>query len=399
MMPDSPAVSAMLTPRRSWDIFCSVIDNFGDIGICWRLSRQLATEYAISVRLWVDDLISFQKICPDVDPAKVQQEIQGVIVALWSTDTNWQNINPADVVIEALACQIPQMYQQQMLAADRQIIWLNLEYLSAEEWVEDCHGVSSPQGSSLLQKYFFFPGFTPKTGGLLQEQDLQQRLTAFRQDPAAQQIFWRQLQVLHPQQYQQKISLFAYSHQQLDSLLKHWRQARHRTLCLIPEGALADQVKESYPQLKQQLYCAIDNLTLQILPFMPQPQYDYLLTACDVNFVRGEDSVIRAHWAARPFIWQIYRQQENAHLVKLQAFLHRYIAVMPETLKSVINGMFLNWNTEQVMTENWVLFSSKLAEIEQFNLQWRQQLTGLGDLSGNLVRFVEKKFIMPRNFS
>lgn len=398
-MSDSPVLSAMPAHHRTWDIFCSVIDNFGDIGICWRLSRQLAAEHGISVRLWVDDLISFQKICPDIDPLIVQQNIQGVTVALWSPETNWQNSHPADVVIEALACQIPQIYQQQMLAAGKPIIWLNLEYLSAEEWVEDCHGVSSPQGSTLLQKYFFFPGFTTGTGGLLQEQDLQQRLTTFRQDSAAQQLFWQQLQVLQPQQYQQKVSLFAYSHQQLDSLLNCWRQAEHKTLCLIPEGALAEQVKELYPQLQQQLHCVVDNLTVQILPFMPQPQYDYLLAACDVNFVRGEDSVIRAHWAGRPFVWQIYRQEEDAHLLKLQAFLHRYTAVMPDVMKLAINGMFLSWNTEREIAENWALFSSKLAEIEQFNLQWRQQLTGLGDLGGNLVRFVEKKFIMPRNFS
>ena len=27
--------------RVTWDIFCSVVDNFGDIGVTWRLARQL----------------------------------------------------------------------------------------------------------------------------------------------------------------------------------------------------------------------------------------------------------------------------------------------------------------------------------------------------------------------
>ncbi|MEO7887531.1 MAG: elongation factor P maturation arginine rhamnosyltransferase EarP, partial [Polaromonas sp.] len=37
-----------------WDIFCKVIDNFGDIGVCWRLAADLASR-GHKVRLWVDD--------------------------------------------------------------------------------------------------------------------------------------------------------------------------------------------------------------------------------------------------------------------------------------------------------------------------------------------------------
>ncbi len=39
------------------DIFCAVVDNYGDIGVCWRLARQLAHEHGMTVRLWVDDLV------------------------------------------------------------------------------------------------------------------------------------------------------------------------------------------------------------------------------------------------------------------------------------------------------------------------------------------------------
>ena len=45
--------------RLAWDIFCTVIDNYGDIGICWRLARQLRVDDGQRVRLWVDDLTSF----------------------------------------------------------------------------------------------------------------------------------------------------------------------------------------------------------------------------------------------------------------------------------------------------------------------------------------------------
>jgi hypothetical protein len=48
---------------KSWDIFCRVIDNYGDIGVCWRLARQLANEYPYQIRLWVDELAALKMIC------------------------------------------------------------------------------------------------------------------------------------------------------------------------------------------------------------------------------------------------------------------------------------------------------------------------------------------------
>ena len=36
------------------DLFCRVIDNWGDAGVCWRLARQLVRERGAQVRLWID---------------------------------------------------------------------------------------------------------------------------------------------------------------------------------------------------------------------------------------------------------------------------------------------------------------------------------------------------------
>ena len=58
---------ALMSSRPQWDVFCAVVDNYGDIGVCWRLSRQLAAEHGIAVRLWVDDLKPFARLCPAVD--------------------------------------------------------------------------------------------------------------------------------------------------------------------------------------------------------------------------------------------------------------------------------------------------------------------------------------------
>lgn len=382
-----------------WDIFCAVIDNFGDIGICWRLCRQLATEHNIAVRLWVDDLASFNKICPQIDTTADEQQHAGVLIQRWATTTNWQQYNVAEVVIEALACTIPAPYQQKMAQQPVKPLWLNLEYLSAEAWVEGCHALPSPQPQLALNKHFFFPGFTAATGGLLQERTIQQQAALFMADATAQQAFWQKLAVPEYERYQQKISLFAYDHPQIESLLACWQQGPVNTLCLVPQGALANQLAGLYPQLNHQAELRLDNLTLKLVPFVAQEDYDKLLWACDINFVRGEDSVIRAHWAAKPFIWQIYRQAEQAHLDKLQAFMQRYCAQMPTDAARALTAFWLTWNTEQDLADSWQKFSAMLPQIADYNRQWRATLTANGDLASNLVHFVEKKFIMRRNFS
>lgn len=393
MQPKTPVV---------WDIFCAVVDNFGDIGICWRLSRQLAAEHGIRQRLWVDDLHSFNKICPQVDVNESVQQVLGVEVRHWTSDIDWHAINVADVVIEALACTIPAAYQQAMAQSEVTPIWINLEYLSAESWVEGCHALASPQPALALNKYFFFPGFTAATGGLLQEQSLQQAASEFIASKPAQQAFWQQLGIDTTEQ-SLKISLFGYDHPRLASLLQCWHDSPQPLLCVVPQGDLANQLQQYIEHSSalrwQQGRVQFGAVQLQILPFLAQQDYDKLLWACDINFVRGEDSIIRAHWAAKPFVWQIYRQQQQAHLVKLQAFLDRYTHAMPTELKQLTENMMLSWNTDTDLTHSWHHFVQAAAKLAEYNQIWRQQLTSHGDLASNLVHFVEKKFIMRRNLS
>ena len=156
--------------NKRWDLFCRVIDNFGDVGVCWRLAKQLRDEYGFEVRLWVDDLNVASKIVTGLDATLKSQKVNGVEVCLWGDDASFANVMPADVVIEAFACELPNPYIQNMVA--NKPIWLNLEYLSAETWVEDFHAQSSIHPSTGLVKTFFFPGFSDNTGGLIREQHL-----------------------------------------------------------------------------------------------------------------------------------------------------------------------------------------------------------------------------------
>ncbi|OBP13517.1 hypothetical protein A5320_18420 [Rheinheimera sp. SA_1] len=382
------------------DVFCSVIDNFGDIGICWRLSRQLVAEHAVAVTLWVDDLQSFQRICPELNPLLPLQQINGVCVRLWQADLpSLAATDYPDLLIEALACTVPQTYLQQFSELRPDAIWLNLEYLSAEDWVHGCHSLASPQAGLHLAKYFFFPGFTAQTGGLLRERGLVDDLHQFSQDLSAQQQFWERAGVVYAMRYDLKISLFCYQQQAIAGFVGQLQQLSPSVLLVVPEGVVAQQLREIWPELTTQTSVILHNLRIDILPFLPQPQYDYLLAACDINFVRGEDSVIRAHWAGKPMIWQIYRQQDQAHQVKLQAFLDKYLQMAPPALSALIRQLHIRWDLEQPLLELLPLLIENIKEITEYQQQWQQFLMLQQDLVTNLVRFAENKFIMPRNFS
>lgn len=381
------------------DLFCSVVDNFGDIGICWRLARQLQTEYQWQVTLWVDDLVSFQKICHSIKPELRLQLQQGVLVRHW-TDVlpELSDADKPDLVIEALACSIPSAYLHWMAAFADKPLWLNLEYLSAEDWVHGCHALPSPHPQLPLQKYFFFPGFTAQTGGLLRERGLIDRLVRIAGSTDLQQQFCQQAGLKDAMEYQQKISLFAYSQAQISPWLEQLANGCQTTLLLVPKGQLATDLTQLFSELNTGRFDK-KSLSIRVLDFMPQPMYDQLLACCDINFVRGEDSVIRAHWAGRVFIWQIYRQEEQAHLVKLQAFLDKYLQHAPAEQKVCLEKLHMAWNLEQDISTEFALFNKFREEIQIHNKKWQEYLIQQQDLASNLVRFAENKLIMSRNFS
>lgn len=300
------------------DIFCRVVDNYGDIGVCWRLARRLAHGRGWDVRLWVDDLASFARIQPGIVASRAHQSCQGVDVVQWS-DTPDPALAARDVVIEAFACDPPEGFLDHMRRSHP--VWINLEYLSAEAWVESCHGLPSQRPDGLV-KHFFFPGFTAATGGLLREPGLSAERDAFQAAPAAQEAFLRGLGVTDVQLSQRRsgartLSLFCYPNAPVAALARALAADPQPALLLAPQGVA--------PGLEAA--CALPGgPTVARLPFVSQPDFDRLLWCADLNFVRGEDSFVRAAWAARPLVWQIYPQEDNIHLEKLDAWLARYPA-------------------------------------------------------------------------
>lgn len=375
--------------HTSLALFCKVVDNFGDIGICWRLARQLEQEHGIGVTLWVDDLRSFQRICPDISIDSAIQQVGAVTVRHWrDQDGGFTAEDVADIVIEFFACDIPPAYIAAMAERTPQPVWLNLEGLSAEEWVEGCHALPSPQSRSLT-KYFFFPGFTSKTGGLLRESALAQQRQAFQQDAAAMAAFLRQFGVTPAEMAALKVSLFCYPQAPVSALFDVWQSSGKAITCLVPEGVAVEAVEKFLGQTALAGATASRGaLTVRVLPFVPQPDYDKLLWACNLNFVRGEDSFVRAQWANKPFIWHIYPQDEDLHHVKLNAFLQRYTATTEH-----LTEFSLSWNEATKKTVNWTslwaLFEADMPKIAIMSTNWQRQMAENGDLASNLLQFAE----------
>ncbi len=379
------------------DIFCSVVDNYGDIGVCWRLAKQFANEYGMTVRLWVDDLASFRKLCPDIDPAQLVQQSRGVEIRQWGIP--FAEVAPAQLVIEAFACELPESYVLAMAAQAAKPVWLNLEYLSAEEWVAGCHGLPSPHPNLPLIKYFFFPGFTRDAGGLLLERDLLARRDAFLADAAAQDKYWQGLGVPARQTGEMRVSLFSYENQETQGLLAAWAAGEQPLTCLVPEGRILPQVASFFG--RQQLVAGDvvqqGSLRAHVLPFVEQEEYDKLLWASDINFVRGEDSCVRAQWAGKPFVWHIYPQHDGVHIKKLHALQDLYSMELKPDSARALRALWNAWNEGDSAsqlgiigwTQVWNDFLLHQSTLQHQAKAWEQKLSA-NNLALNLLDFSRK---------
>ncbi len=376
--------------RPDWDVFCKVIDNLGDIGVCWRLARQLAAEYAVRVRLWVDDLDSFRRLCPQLDPTLPIQRLQGVEVRRW--DAHFLPVTPARSVLETFACRIPDAFVEQMAQLTPPPVWINLDYLSAEGWVARFHAQPSPHPYLPLVKYFFFPGFTADTGGLLREQDLRARRGEFITSADLQCDWWRQLGFALPLPGTLLISLFAYDTPAISDLLQAWEVSERPVCCLVPWPCRlpAIEARAGRP-LRAGDIVRCGALEIRLLPFVEQSLYDRTLWLCDLNFVRGEDSFLRAQWAAQPLVWQIYPQADGAHLVKLDAFLRLYCAALPQTTVALLRQFWQAWNAGVVERALWTRLAAGLPGLHEHAMRWDEELALQDDLLSRLLRFSSSK--------
>ena len=373
-----------------WDIFCKVIDNFGDIGICWRLAADLAAR-GQRIRLWVDDGSALAWMAPE-GCASVQ-----VLPWTKSIDISMLDTAPCDVLIEAFGCDIApefiadcaRIYWSRGQKDNRKPLWINLEYLSAEPYVARNHGLTSLVSSGPAagwHKVFFYPGFTPGTGGLLREPDLASRQVAF--DRAA----WLKQ---HGIDWQGEIlvSMFCYEPpaltQLLDDLTENGINGQPVRL-LVAAGRATQAVKSllvsktshNTHQIGRQTNKYMSKqLSISYLPLLTQIDFDHLLWASDVNFVRGEDSIVRAIWAGKPFVWQIYPQDDGAHGAKLEAFLDM-LAATPG-----LRDFHRVWND---LSDQTLPSLTDANDWQQTAANTRSRLSQQADLSSSLLEYAAK---------
>ena len=368
-----------------WEIFCNVIDNYGDIGVAWRLATDLAARDQ-QVRLWVDDASALDWMAPGA----MQGRWPRLQVLRWDQAGDFEllaNLTPADVWIEAFGCAIPPALVQHRFGMDARSpqadrpppIWINLEYLSAERFVERAHGLPSPVMTGPAAghcKFFFFPGFSNATGGLIHEAGLASRKTGFDRSRwlASHGVDWRG---------EQLVSLFCYEPKPLAQLLEHWSRAARPTRLLVTHGRAAQAVRAILDRRPSDTPGGSTErsnaLKINFLQALTQEDFDHLLWACDLNFVRGEDSLVRAIWAEKAFVWQIYPQEDGAHHAKLQALLEEFDA--PASWRD----FHMAWNDvggpsiDLPDLKSWARHAVRI----------RQRLRRQDDLVSRLLRFVE----------
>lgn len=365
-----------------WDLFCSVVDNLGDAAICWRLARQLATEHELAVRLWIDRPEALASMVPRAAPGAT---IDGVRIELDDrADPRLAAPAPeevADVVVVTLASALPDGYRAAMRARRPRPAWIAFEYLSAEDWVSTHHGLPSPKPDGLVE-HWFFPGFGPGTGGLLREADLLARREAFVSDPSAAPALLASLGVT-ARPGERLASLFCYPDAAVRPLLDAFAARPEPWRVLVPRGVAP--ASEGHP-------VAVP------IPFVPQRDYDTLLWRCALNFVRGEESFVRALWAQRPMVWQAYRQPDAAHRPKVRAFVAAWArdAAPAPAAGAAFVAMHEAWNappeaSAPLLRAALPALLDALPALEEAAARWARANATTPDLATRLVAFARDR--------
>lgn len=358
------------------DIFCDVIDNFGDAGVCWRLASIFSREHGFPVKLYINDAQTLSKITSGLDPKNLPCLVDGIEIHDWK---DAETSEPSQVVIETFGCRLPYAFEQKIASARPQPIWINLEYLSAEDWVEGCHSLPSPHPSLNVNKYYFFPGVTKKTGGLMIEKDLFIRQKHFSKDRNK----FLEAFNLDPEVF--TTFVFCYPSAPLAKFYIALQKRGKDINLLLPKGAATEILSKLYKEHPSR------NIHLGISEMVPQSEFDKFLWASDAVIIRGEDSFVRAQLSGKPFIWNIYPQTEETHIKKLEAFGERIRPFYGASYQAWID-MNLSWNkSSSDLAPYWNRWGEELPLIKEAALRWRDHLVSLGSLADNLLRFVKSK--------
>lgn len=366
-----------MKPNFDIDLFCDVIDNYGDAGVAWRIAKALAFERQLKVRLFINKPQTLSAFVKQLNAEQLPQLIENKIQVRHWNDCLSEDVSP--VVIETFGCRLPERFEEKLCSALPTPLWINIEYLSAESWVEGCHLLPSPHPKFGIPKYFFFPGFTDKTGGVIIEHDLLDRqkyysrqrenfLSSFNCDPS-------KLLVL----------IFCYPTAPLGPLIEALEKSQKKIQLLLCPGEASEQIIELLGDKPHQ------NLSFVSIPMVDQEKFDNFLFFSDLLIVRGEDSFVRAQLAAKPFIWNIYPQKDDVHIKKLEAFLNRIAPFLGEKANTWVKANLDFNNNPSSLCESLPAMIQSLQKLTADMLSWRTQLLKNKSLIDNLCNFINYK--------
>lgn len=342
------------------DVFCDVIDNFGDAGVCLRLCRDFSKKN-FEVRLFCNNVNILNKITNSEDNSNR-------FLSLLSWSDNINDYIPAEVVIQAFSVRLPEELIKKIKTKKSTVV--NLEYLTAEPFAEDCHKL--PSYSDGIESYFFFPGFTKKTGGVVIEDSFLNKIKKKKSEES------------------KSITLFSYENEKVKTVVNSL--SKKNLILNIFEGKGLNNFNNLFKlNLKTGDQFKLNEITVNVLPMVSQDEYDSYLIDSYINLVRGEDSIVRAMLTGNPFLWHIYPQEENAHKVKIDALFDRMNEVCTnkddvERLRKITlsyNGFSDYLNNIDLLDfyDSW----KRLSE------EWSSHLISLGSLTDNLIEFLKTK--------
>lgn len=343
---------------ESIDIFCEVIDNYGDVGVSYRLARELKKYYPLKkIRLIIDKTDELNLIKKNFDNIEI----------IKFSELNEQ-IKTSDLIIECFACNIPCIYMEKAYTESK--ILINLEYFSSEDWIEDFHLQESFLGKGNLRKFFFMPGISPKSGGLIIDNDFIKRKETVEKNRS---FYLKKFNL--EEGYDLIGSIFSYE-KNFEELISTLNKLGKKILLLIMSEKTQRNFIKYFDNVNK-----YDKIQFVKLPFYPYDEYEEILSLCDFNFVRGEDSFARALLLGKPFLWHIYPQTENTHMIKLKSFLNRYCPDCKE-----LKDSFIRYNSSD---DSYEYFFKNLNKIEEHNKKYSQYLLKNCNLIKNLNNFLE----------
>lgn len=362
-------------------LFCTVIDNFGDIGVAWRLAQELHNRLNYQVFLFLDNWEALERIVPDF------RQHHAITLKKWR-EGEWADFGdleqmfPPKIVIETFACALPDAVLDVMLAV--RPIWLNWEYLSAEDWAIRTHTMKSLQNNG-LDKYFWQMGFCEQSGGLLREKSILPVSITPEITPNDDATHFQIFLFAYPSDTWQK-HICAWQQVNLDlDLDKKWKKWAIR----VANEKIFQALTIFHKNINE------SKLLIELQNFVPQNQLDELFSQQDILIVRGEDSFVRAQFSGKPFFWHIYPQDENAHWEKLDAFWEQVYPLFPKEISEAHRALSHDMNgknslSDEMRLAHWRTLLMRFADWQRASIQWQNFLLNQKDSMTKLQEWLEQ---------